>query len=126
MDSGYPKARRPSSSSFLSHESFAAPLISPPFPLLGNGNGCELCTVDTVLNKADNSNNKERNARITFSLRERRGQGGMDGGTEEEKTKGACCIRIGMCVNRVLAACKSAFHFTIRQEGRSMCLCMCV
>lgn len=46
--------------SLLSHESFAAPLISPPFPLLYE-NGCELCIVDSaaVLNKADNSNNKE-------------------------------------------------------------------
>lgn len=43
------------------HESFAAPLISPPFPLL-YGNSRDLCTVDTVLNKPDNSNNKERNA----------------------------------------------------------------
>lgn len=38
--------------------------------------------MDTVLNKADNSNNKERNARITFSLWET--QRGSDEGKEEE------------------------------------------
>lgn len=85
---GTPRPNIPPSlpSSFLSHESFAAPLISPPFPLL-YGNGRELCTVDTVLNKADNSNNKERNARITFILRGRKREGGMDGGMEEEKNE---------------------------------------
>lgn len=57
VESGTPKAQHPLST-LQSHDSFAAPVISPSFPLL-YGNGCELCTVDTVLNKADNSNNTE-------------------------------------------------------------------
>ncbi len=44
--------------------------------------------MDTVLNKADNSNNKERDARITFSLRERKREGGMEEcGMEEWKRR---------------------------------------
>lgn len=82
----------------LSHESFAAPLMLPPFPLL-YGNGSAFCTVDTVLNKADNSNNKEPNTRITFSqtTRQRGCDGWRNGGGEDKK--GACWKRIGMHVN---------------------------
>ena len=38
-----------------------------------------------MVNKADNSNNKERNARITFSLQEGESDGWMNGGGDRKK-----------------------------------------